>query len=185
MVSSSPDLGAADPIFRTQVCEYLEDFDTNGVFYQLGRRDDGTWENPAKVGRVAVYCEAGARGKELFAGECKEDLLERSVRGDASTCFALAESWFAVWLGEGTRLRPSHYTIRNGGGLTSVLTGWILEVRRPDSLVGALIKLRRPDSAPQARAATRVAVPARTRVQTRVRRMGVGVTAAGCVRTRA
>ena len=119
----------AEPCVRTVICEYVEDFDTNGVFYVLGRREDGTWENPAKTGRVAVYCEADARGKDLLGGECKEDVLERGVRGGSSACFALAEGWFAVWLGEGTRLRPSHYTIRNGGGAASALTGWILEAR--------------------------------------------------------
>lgn len=127
---SSPPAGAADNDDQTVLCQFQHDFDTNGVFYLLGRRADGSWENPALTGRVAVYCEAGARGQEVFAGECKEDVLERGVRGDSSTCFALAEGWFAVWLGEGTRLRPSHYTIRNGGGLTNVLTGWILEVLR-------------------------------------------------------
>ena len=123
--------GAADKAGQTVLCVHERDFDTNGVFYRLGMRDDGSWENPARTGRVAVYCEAGARGRELFAGECKEDVLERAVRGDSSGCFALAEGWFAVWLGDGTRLRPSHYTIRNGGGLTNALTGWILEVPRP------------------------------------------------------
>jgi hypothetical protein len=112
-------------------CTYTSEFDTCGVFYYLGRKDDGGWENPASTGRVAVYCGEGGRGKELFAGERKENVLERSIRGDSSGCFAFAEGWFAVWLGAGTRLQPSHYTVRNGGGCSCAMTSWVLEARTP------------------------------------------------------
>jgi hypothetical protein len=138
---------AVDSTCRTVVCEYQHDFDTNGVFYHMGKTADGGWENPAKTGRVAVYCEAGPGGQELLAGQCKEDVLERGVRGDADSGFAFAQDWFAVWLGDGTRLAPSHYTIRNGGARSRALTGWILE-GSADGGEGSWVELDRHDDAP-------------------------------------
>ena len=138
---------AVDSTPRTVVCEYEHDFDTNGVFYYMGRTADGGWENPAKTGRVAVYCEAGVGGQELLAGQCKEDVLERGVRGDAGSGFAFAQDWFAVWLGDGTRLAPSHYTIRNGGAPSGPPTAWILE-GSADGGEGSWVELDRRDDAP-------------------------------------
>ena len=138
---------AEDSTSKTIACEYQHDFDTNGVFYHIGKTADGTWENPAKTGRVAVYCEAGAGGQELLTGQCKEDVLERGVRGDADSCFAFAQDWFAIWLGDGTRLAPSHYTIRNGGALSGILTGWILE-GSADGGEGSWVELDRREDAP-------------------------------------
>jgi len=47
-------------------------------------------------------------------------------------CFP--DGWFAVELGPGFQLRPSAYTLRNGGGtVAAVMVGWVLEgAQSPD-----------------------------------------------------
>jgi hypothetical protein len=57
---------------------------------------------------IFVY---SGRQKALFAGERIEDVLERAIVGDAHTCFAFADGWFAVYLGDGNTLMPTQYTV--------------------------------------------------------------------------
>ena len=92
----------------------------SGVLYKLGVAGGlKTWENPARNGLCRVIC--GLQGVTATNGvrevaAHKEDVLERAVVADT---FAFDDGWFILDLDPadlGVTLRPSYYTIRNGGG---------------------------------------------------------------------
>ena len=116
---------------QTVQCQFLLNGDTNGVLYKLGIAGGlKTWQNPSRSGLCRVIC--GLQGVTAMNGvrevaAHKEDVLERAVVSDT---FCFDDGWFILDLDPGdlgVTLRPTYYTIRNGGGKGRCLTGWVLE----------------------------------------------------------
>ena len=100
---------------------YESDFDTNGVFYNLGtQRGQTTWTNPAKRGLVRVTSSS-----ILEQGAALDAIVGRSV----VRCVTknIPNSWIAVEI-EGQKIAPTKYTLRHYSSWdTEALRCWIFE----------------------------------------------------------
>ena len=98
---------------------YSSDFDANGLLYWLGT-DGGrsAWRNPMDAGRVTVTASSQHQGTPNMV-----------VGREAQMCYTGndANAWFAVDLGEGRAIQPTHYSLRHWNIAAHALRHWVLE----------------------------------------------------------
>jgi hypothetical protein len=86
--------------------KYASDFDENGLLFHIGTEGGrGSWRNPMQAGLVAVTSSSQRRGEPHMV-----------VGREGKLCYTKSEpnSWFAIDLGAGHSIRPTHYTLRHG-----------------------------------------------------------------------
>ena len=94
-------------------------FDEEGALYYLGSLGKSRpYQNPHTIEQVQAFSSSIGRGKP-------EDILGRQV----GNCRTENEpfSYYGVDLGEGRRLLPTCYSIRNGIMTTNVMLSWQFE----------------------------------------------------------
>lgn len=98
---------------------YEYDMDELGALYYLGSfAKKRLWQNPNNIGQVVAFASSVGAG-------AVEDFVGRTVTG----CRTLNEaySYFGVDLGNGRKLLPTCYTIRNRDSTTFVCLNWHFE----------------------------------------------------------
>lgn len=98
---------------------FEHDFDENGALYYLGSfAKKRLWQNPHQIGQILAFGSSVGGGK-----------IEDFVGRTATNCRTLNEpySYFGVDLGNGRRLLPTCYSIRNRNSPTHVLLNWHFE----------------------------------------------------------
>ena len=89
--------------------KYARDFDENGLLFHIGTEGGrGPWRNPMQAGLgVTVTSSSQHRGQpHMVVGR----------EGDLCYTESKPNSWFAIDLGAGRCIRPTHYTLRHGFG---------------------------------------------------------------------
>lgn len=133
----------AAPNGQVVQCTYERDWDSNGVLYFLGRMaaqsaaaqgllapgQSVEWCNPGMAGMVRVHC--GERGYVGYTMEQDDITYPREIaidRQQVEGATLFMDGWMAVELGPNFQLRPTAYTMRNGGAtVAACMTGWLLE----------------------------------------------------------
>jgi hypothetical protein len=102
-----------------------------GVFHMIGTNGGKkSHSNPHTDGSIRMYIEPGTNWTGGISEQQLVDTLT-SGRSNSTDCY-LSGTWFAVDLKQ-YRWRPSHYSMRNGGGRGLVLRDWTIEAKVNDS----------------------------------------------------
>ena len=101
--------------------KYARDFDENGLLFHIGTEGGrGPWRNPMEAGLgVTVTSSSQGYGQPHMV-----------VGREGVSCYTMnaLSSWFAIDLGAGRCIRPTHYTLRHGiDGKEYRLVHWKLQ----------------------------------------------------------